>query len=58
LREPPGRVHPRLKIRDAGVAKVTVCTRVARGYEQKFHFRVHVEAADRTDARNHDFYGW
>jgi hypothetical protein len=49
------------KIRDAGpeiVAKVTVCTSVAPGYEQKFHFRVHVEAADGTDARNHSFYGW
>jgi hypothetical protein len=49
------------KIRDAGpeiVAKVTVCTSVAPGYEQKFHFRVHVEAADGTDACNHSFYGW
>jgi hypothetical protein len=48
------------KIRDAGpdiVAKVTVCTNVAPGYEQKFLFRVHVEAADGTDARNHNFYG-
>jgi hypothetical protein len=49
------------RIRDAGpeiVAKVTVCTNVAPGYEQKFLFRVHVEAADGTDARNHNFYGW
>jgi hypothetical protein len=49
------------KIRDAGpeiVAKVTVCTRVAPGYEQKFHFRVHVEAGDGSDPRNYDFYGW
>jgi hypothetical protein len=49
------------KIRDAGpeiVAKVTVCTSVAPGYEVKYHFRVHVETREGWDKRNVDFTGW
>ena len=49
------------RIRDAGpeiAAQVTVCTKVRPGYEQKFHFRAHVELVEGGDAHTVPFTGW